>query len=239
MRAALAIATAILMLALASRPMYGQMPAGDALALETIHMVDAQIGWAVAHGFRNELLRTADGGTSWRDVTPAGSSGQRAHVWRITVLSSLIAWVMPSNPVGSTSTEVFRTFDGGRTWRSASISAPLVESISIINPLEGWLIAFLAAATGRQSVEIYRSTDGGQSRIKVAASEESSGLPLYGGKNSITFRSPTTGWIPVYDLHPNSQHLYVTRDGGCTWRQQSLPLLRSHSDSRANHYTRR
>jgi len=147
MRAALAIAMATLTLTLgvASRPINGQMRADDPPALETIRMVDRQTGWAVTR-YVGALLRTTDGGTRWRDVTPLISSGSKIRVFEIAVLSPLIAWVSGAGPSDSMTTEIFRTFDGGRTWRrSAPIPAPEVSSISFINPREGWLIAFLGA----------------------------------------------------------------------------------------------
>src|SRR2546422_7405477 len=71
----------------------------DVPSLELIHLVDAQTGWTVTRGSA-ELLRTMDGGVSWRDVTPVESTGKRVAIWRINVLSSLIVWVMPSGSVG-------------------------------------------------------------------------------------------------------------------------------------------
>jgi len=197
----------------------------DVPALESVHMVDAQTGWALTYGGADALLRTTDGGTHWTDVTPVGSTGKKVDPWRITALSSLSVWVMPSGPVGSTTTEVLRTVDGGRTWGSAAIKAPLVESVFFINPREGWLTAFLGAAMGRQDVEIYRSTDGGESWIKVAETGTASELPLYGSKDNITFLNATTGWIVVSGIQGSL--LYVTHDGGRTWREQTLPLLPS------------
>lgn len=229
MRAALAIAMATLTLTLgvASRPTNGQMRTDDPPALETIRMVDRQTGWAVTElRHVGRLLRTTDGGIHWRDVTPLRPSGHKIGVWRITVLSSLIAWVVTSDTKG-TGAEIFRTVDGGRTWRSAV--TPSAKSISFINPHEGWLIASLAAWAGKEMVEIYRSMDGGETWTKVASAtmtDNSSGLPIGGSKTAITFLNPRTGWIAGVQLQAGGFYLYVTRNAGRTWQRQTLPLLK-------------
>lgn len=227
MRTALTIAMTTLTLGLNSQPILGQILAGGTPVLEKIHMVDALSGWAIFTDYRFPaiaVLLTTDGGTHWRDVTPPNSSGQRVAALNVTVLSSLVAWVtrvITNSTTLNYTSEILRTADGGRTWKSAAIPAPSVTSISFINPREGWLIAFLVAATGaNESADIYRSTDGGETWIRVTWS---SGLP-YGVKRSITFLNSATGWITVLDPRGNQPFLYVTRDGGRHWQPQSMPL---------------
>jgi photosystem II stability/assembly factor-like uncharacterized protein len=167
------------------------------------------------------LLRTTSGGIQWTDVTPVDSSGHKIDGPYFHAFNSRIAWVEKVSLAAIT--EIFRTIDGGRTWKSAAVPAPSVTSISFINPREGWLIAFLVAALGaNESADIYRSTDGGATWMKVAWSP---GLP-YGVKRSISFLNSATGWITVLDPRGNRPYLYVTHDGGRTWRSQDMPLPR-------------
>jgi photosystem II stability/assembly factor-like uncharacterized protein len=214
MRTALIIVVLTFTLGLASRPIHGQMPAVDTPPPESIDMLDTQSGWARLLDYRSGvsmLLLTTSGGTQWEDVTPIDSSGHRIDVAYFHAFNSRIAWVEKA-PLAAT-TEIFRTTDGGRTWKSAAIPASSVTSITFINASEGWLIAFLAAATGaNESADIYRSTDGGKIWIRVAWS---AGLP-YGVKRSITFLNSATGWITVLDPKGNRPYLYLTRDGGST-----------------------
>src|SRR3989475_12049905 len=185
-------------------------------------MIDTQTGWARWVDKLSDatmLLRTTDGGTHWKDVTPLSSSGRKVYVARITVLSPLIAWVVPAYIKG-----LFRTTDGGRSWRSIGVGG---GDISFINPREGWRMISLNAWAGKEEVEIYRSTDGGDSWTKVASAtiaDDSSGLPIGGSKADITFLNSTTGWITGIFLQPDGFFLYVTHDGGRTWRQQNVPL---------------
>lgn len=225
---AIAMATLTLTLGLTSRPMNGQIRVGDPPTLETIRMVDPQVGWAVAD-LRNVsgLLRTTDGGINWRDVTPTSPEGHKIGIGQTTVLSHDVAWVSRVGTFGSNTTEIFRTIDGGRTWKSTTVQALEITSISFINPREGWLLASLGAAAVKESVEIYRSTNGGETWMKVAGVmpyDPDSGLPLHGDKSTIAFADPKTGWITGIDLQANSIYLYVTTDGGRTWRKQNVPL---------------
>ncbi|MGH2425550.1 MAG: WD40/YVTN/BNR-like repeat-containing protein [bacterium] len=169
------------------------------------------------------MLRTTSGGTQWKDVTPVGSSRQRIDVHYFYAFNSHIAWVAGTSR-GATA-QIFRTVDGGRTWKA--ITNPGVKSISFITSRDGWFLVSLGAATGSEGVDIYRSTDGGEIWGKVASAmpgSPDSGLPFGGNKSSITFLNPTTGWITGVVVTPDWVYLYVTRDGGRTWRRQNLPL---------------
>jgi photosystem II stability/assembly factor-like uncharacterized protein len=222
MRAAIAIVIVILTLGLVYEPAPAQTQAGDLPALESIRMVDALTGWAVTHEQgENALLRTTNGGTQWREVTPLSSSRQQIAVFRVAVLTSLIAWVLSSEE-----TQIFHTIDGGRTWRHVTIPAQGGE-FQFINARDGWMLANEVARMGSEEVDIYRSTDGGKTWSKVASTtvdNERSGLPFIGDKVGITFLNVTTGWITGTTNVFNSLYLYVTHDGGRTWRQQKLSL---------------
>jgi photosystem II stability/assembly factor-like uncharacterized protein len=223
--------------------MYGQKSASNAPAMEEIQMVDMQSGWART---RDDyvLLRTSDGGTSWRDFTPVNSSGDKIRVVRIAALPSNIAWVVaggmqkaPGSISTSSITNIFHTVDGGRTWKSVAIPSPGDMSISFINPREGWILAVTGAWAGSEAVDIYHSTDGGGTWDKVASDEgpgphgprpnSSSGISFGGDKDAITFLNSATGWITLGSGGMDRLlYLYVTHDSGHTWRLQSLPVPR-------------
>src|SRR5688572_17564778 len=104
MRIVLAIAMATFTLGLASQPMHGQMPTGDAPALNTIYMLDALAGWAVTVG--GAMLRTTSGGIQWTDVTPLNASGQGITVVSSHALTPLIAWAVAGAPSGALTSEI-------------------------------------------------------------------------------------------------------------------------------------
>lgn len=212
-----------------------QARAGNVHPLESVRMLDALTGWAVTvirEPGVNALLRTTDGGVHWTDVTPVGSSGQEIGAYRVDVLTSLIAWVSWDEFFHNVlSDNLSHTIDGGRTWRTLTIppSTTSVQSMHFINPHDGWLVSDQGANVASEEQVIYRSTDGGQTWIKVASTRPfkatGSGLQLQSGLYfDFAFLNATTGWVTGINLADDLVYLYVTHDGGRTWHPQKLPL---------------
>jgi photosystem II stability/assembly factor-like uncharacterized protein len=166
------------------------------------------------------LLRTSNGGTQWRDVTPLRSTRQRIEVRKVSALSALTAWVVPAN-TGGPRAEIFRTTDGGRTWKSVAIDSDVLP-ISFINPHEGWFLNVGSSHPPHGSDQgILHSTDGGGTWTGISGISSS-----IGSAGDITFLNPTTGWITGVELQYESLPLYVTRDGGRAWPRQNMPVPR-------------
>jgi len=234
MRGRLGIAMATLTLGLALGSASALQVPTDVSPLASIQMIDVQTGWAVTplcgpcrpQVTSGLMLRTTNGGTQWNDITPADSSGQKVDVPFFYAFDTHLAWVEETS-MTTPITEIFRTVDGGRVWKSISIRAMAVTSISFINPRLGWFIAFETALMGSEAASIYKTTDGGETWIMVSSASPGgkAGLPFAGAKTSITFVNPTTGWVTVLAAPgPDEPYLYVSQDGGHAWRPQHLPL---------------
>jgi len=230
MRVANLIGLVILTLGLTYAAVLAQIR-DNAPALESVRMIDTLTGWAVTDESGAErLLHTSDGGRHWLDVSPLNPAKGQIVDYHVTALSSLLAWVASSElPTGTPTgtTRIFRTNDGGRRWGSAAIHATSTLSIHFINTRDGWLLSNERAAAGSMEVNIYRSTDGGGTWIKVESTrfnDESSGLPFVGDKAGLTFLNTMRGWVTGAILTDDSIYLYITNDGGRTWGQQNLPL---------------
>lgn len=211
-------------------------PASRPVDLVSIHMIDARVGWALS---THAVLRTIDGGARWADVTPQGVTVAGSSGTAMAFLSTRIGWVVVSH--GGHMGIVIRTTDGGRTWRSTSIGfarpAIGVRQISFIDARHGWLLVTLTVTAGANSaVQIFRTSDGGTRWISVsytAVQRSSPGsLPYGGSKEGLGFRDPTTGFAGGrVDGPAGFVYLYVSHDGGATWRHQGLTLPASYGTS--------
>ena len=174
-------------------------------------LVSPSLGFvATSTGSGTRLL--AGDGRSWRDVTPRHARFQpedlvfldRKHGWFVT------------NDCAAGRAIVDRTNDGGRTWRSAHVrptncAAGSALALSFVDRLHGWLVRTFENGPG---AELARTVDGGRRWSRARE------LPLLG---RVVFRTPRDGWLGRSDL-PAFPNLFVTTDGGSTWRPQALPL---------------
>lgn len=207
-------------------PMPPPLPILASPALIRINFQDENNGWAMAANDKGLILRTVDGGLTWLNATPPGMDtiGYSAI---LTVLNTSSVWVLVPG-VDYFSGTLYRTNDGGVTWDSNPV------------PFGGGFLQFLDANTGRalaarearagsEAVELFQSSDGGATWVSIFHNDSSQpgssgSLPLAGIKNGMTFLDAKTGWVTGSIPEDGEVYLYVTRDGGASWAQQSLPL---------------
>ncbi|MGE5577314.1 MAG: WD40/YVTN/BNR-like repeat-containing protein [Syntrophothermus sp.] len=194
--------------------------------LGSIKMLNDTQGWGLARG---KILRTEDGGEHWAAVTPPGLAG---HPWVVGTefLDADHAWLSVRSK-DEQGVAVFRTADGGRSWAETTVrqeNRGLVYGgqLDFIDPVNGWLLIEPEHGMSSRPGELYRTTDGGEHWSELArayGSPAENGLPFSG---PFSFRDSITGWIcgqqgaAFSPDHP----LYMTTDGGRTWRPQDLPL---------------
>ena len=178
--------------------------------LQRIHMIDATTGWAETS---SSLLHTTDGWRTWKDVTPH----QAALLGAGYFLTGSEAWIGEASGLSLQAGQkpaviVSHTINGGQTWQSVALSVTVPEGVFIffINDQDGWSEAAIGGFPGSDLVKIFHTTDGGKSWSTVSY------FPQSGHKTGLVFANATTGWA-------TSDGLYVTHDGGRTWRPQPLP----------------
>ncbi len=207
-------------------------PAGG-LTLDSVAMFGDQ-GWAStldSSGPIASVLRTVDGGRTWRVVTPSGAKG--AFIFGFAPIDAGRAWLMAASPSisGTAPVDLWGTTDGGQTWnRTTALAFAFRGSMmTFTDGTHGWF-----AVPGeplsqyqQQGIVIDRTVDGGKSWRLVAETnwppvKSTRGAPsLNCGKGDLSFRDASTGWLTGGCL--GGITFDVTTDGGVTWKAQRLP----------------
>lgn len=97
------------------------MPTATTNALSVVDVVDRRVVWAAGGGFKGlpdtgSVVRTVDGGRTWRSVTPPG--GQSLFLRDVEAFDRDHAVVLAvGGGTADDPTRIYRTADGGATWR--------------------------------------------------------------------------------------------------------------------------
>ncbi len=206
-----------------STPAVAAFDPGQAGTVLALHRITAEEGWALTARY---LLWTADGGQSWSSITPTSTS-DTVTLRAAFFLDTKRGWAVSSNRTdrGHAVLSVFRTADGGRTWKTSRMPAPAfspepipfegVGGFHFVDPKHGWMRLFTHEVIyDPPIVPTLRTVDGGGTWEDFP--DTSSGPIRSWGP--FQFTSPTEGW------RRDGQRLEVTRNGGGTWSPVDLPV---------------
>jgi photosystem II stability/assembly factor-like uncharacterized protein len=207
--------------------------AGDLVvqpALVTLAMADSTAGWALSAASTGNFMvvRTADGGRTWRDVSPL--PGQTCDINAAFFLDSDHAWalVVRPGPDGEPQDRVFWTQDAARTWREGPVlgGAFAFGQITFADAQFGWFAQDREGAEGMQSIALFRTADSGLTWRQMTATiaddraSETQRLPESCRKDFLMLdraRGFATG-----SCQGGLPFVFRTEDGGATWRRQVL-----------------
>jgi photosystem II stability/assembly factor-like uncharacterized protein len=209
-------------------------------AQDPTFMVDKMNGWKMAYMSGVEaVLRTADGGKHWMDVSPPvladAAKGQDAvdleESTAICPLDAQRAWMAVTL---KDRVMLEFTSSGGRHWTEIMGPPAMVAvNISFLDEQTGFVLDSSDTAAGHQLKEIYATYDGGQ-RWKNLTSPNLEGMGYY--TTGITFRSPLEGWVTGTYHGAPAAPLFRTEDGGKTWNVQKLTFPRDYQGGYADIY---
>lgn len=210
-----------------------------------LYMASEQVGWARPYTptGQGSLFRTTDGGKGWKQIAfpqePAGWD------FLLKVFDEDMAFLQPFKPdnTGTVSPYFYRTIDGGTTWQRCNWpTTPDIKrlgmgelELTFLDHTHGWAVLSpldQSTMTGgskktsspSRDAMLFHTNDGGQTWQPILHLP-----PTYAG--SLAFIDSQTGRFSTAldgSQRPDasdSAELYVTRDGGYTWKQSSaLPL---------------
>ncbi len=199
----------------------------DSPSLVALKMVDSNVGWALdAHlGEIFAVVRTDDGGRTWRDVSP------NHHVNAAFFLDRDHAWALIVQRVGASAevqARVYWTQDAGRSWKAGSVldGAYPMGQLTFADAQHGWFAQTRRISDGSQEVAIFRTADSGLTWRQMSATiaddraSETERLPESCHKTFLVLdraRGFATG-----SCRGGLPFLFRTEDGGATWRRQVL-----------------
>ena len=211
-------------------------------ALWAASFIDEQTGWVIAASYDGHglVLGTTDGGKSWvtlasLGVFPAGGLTQLRFVdaqsgWLLTSVllpANVGGCAPPSTAPPQCRTVIFRTSDGGRSWREQlsveqpSKLGPGLRGLSAFDDRHAWAIRLaargIACSPFNCNLEVVATSDG--ERWESVAM-----LPAF--SDQLDFIDQRTGWAAAYTAKnepgqpDDTATVVVTHDGGRTWTPQ-------------------
>jgi len=190
--------------------------ASNSRPISAMHFFSPDAGWVLSLG---RLLITRDGGKHWRDVTP-GPPEPPIELNIARFLDPLHGWT--GFGLSAQAIRIFRTIDGGATWKSSDVSLglPLDISIDFVDQQRGWLVAATQTNSGFVSAgQLFQTADGGATW---------SALPTPPSGHAVRFINLSTGWNVSGG---NFDQLYVTRDGGHVWQRQNVQVPAAYAET--------
>ncbi len=184
--------------------------------------VSRKVAWV--SGTEGTVLRTTDGGKSWKDVSPGGDTGE-LEFRDIEAWDAKTAVIMSIGTGGDS--RIYRTSDGGKTWRLGFKNAnkqAFYDCIGFWDKRHG--LAMSDPVNGKFRILVTK--DGGRSWDK----RPSAGMPAaidgeFGFAASgtcLVTAGKTDAWIAGGGA---AARVFHTEDRGLTWTVVDTPMVRS------------
>ncbi len=177
--------------------------------MNSIYFLDTLHGWM--GGFPGKMLFTTDGGMNWEDANIDSGAFAYFPPMRFNFYNEQYAFV--SGGAIDISGVIWRTTNGGDSWKAKGVSPEPVQQLYFIDSLN---ILGVGGDPEFFGVSVVRTTNGGDDWLH----EE---LGMFGVATSVSFRTKSEGWAPL----SFAQNMMYTLDTGATWIE--IPTLNNHS----------
>ena len=200
-------------------PQWEKLQSPTYTALYSVTAVNQNIVWAsggVGNNTAPVVLRTINGGDTWKDVT-GNLSG--VDLYTIAAIDSDRAWV------GTSDGRIFATTNGGAMWSVQTypgIQSPFIDGIRMFSDLTGYVLG--DPASGGKYV-ILKTLNGGNSWAHLTH-EPVGDQDEAGWNNSFHWTDRFHGWFGT-----NNYRIWKTSDGGVTWDSGSTSSSNSYAIS--------
>jgi photosystem II stability/assembly factor-like uncharacterized protein len=226
-----------------SGPLIAHLTGGQRFEITSIHMLDANHGWAVG-GLAlvsDHVFRTSDGGQTWQDVTPPEPAASQGSQWQAlgAFMDTSSAWVVYAPPSGNPaplSVSIWYTRNGGAAWQVSQLDTSAYQEffnpshLVFVDNQHGWMLAHVGVGMNHDYVVIAATSDGGASWQVLLDPVKDGGIQSC-PKNGMAFGDAKTGWLTAdcNGVDP-TPHLFQTTDGGSTWTRLDLPAPAGQPD---------
>jgi tetratricopeptide (TPR) repeat protein/photosystem II stability/assembly factor-like uncharacterized protein len=197
----------------ASRSWWEGIDSPTLLSLYSVTGVNHHTAWAAGGNSQAPVvIRTVDGGFTWKDVT-GNLTG--ALLYCVSAIDSMRAWV------GTGNGQIFATTNGGTSWSAQGYPAPqsgFIDGIKVFQNLRGYALGDPASAG---KFIVLNTTDGGVHWSHLANEPVGSATEA-GWNNSFCWTDQLHGWFGT-----NNYRIWRTTDGGVSWSSGATPTMSS------------
>ena len=200
------------------KPRWKPVPTGSDQQYRGLDAVDERVAWV--GGSAGEVLRTTDGGRTWKDVSPPDTAGllfrdvEAQDERRASVMS-----------IGDgDASRIYTTTDGGRSWRLAFVNDDPSAFYDCMDFYEG----------GRRGLALSDPVDG---KFRIAATDDGGrswhvlpdrGMPpavegefAFAASGTCLVTSGRDAW---FASGGGAARVFRSHDGGFTWKVTAAPI---------------
>ncbi len=184
--------------------------------LHDVAFVDGKAGFAV--GDNQTILKTTDGGQSWRRVIDRIERGGRSELREVQFGSPKEGWA-----ISGVAATILHTADGGESWQSVPLPK---DSLALKHKITQAAVGsnYYYLCWGLSGTHLFHTSNAGRTWQELNNQIKLGGVDA---DARLFFLDAERGWYANLRGIPGRGYLGTTTDGGKSWNEQQLPANRS------------